>query len=401
VKNRPATVRDERGMILIVALPMALLVLGCLCYLVSVGDGVVYRERLQDTADATAWQSAVLHARGMNAVALLNGLLAALSSITGMLTAVQALALASTALLGSSPAWLQSALDARQELTPRIDSITMIVAEAQLAVAETSPRLAIERASADNTAFYRAQGAAISSIALSHAALPRSEQTALAVDPAHAWRLTSAKARAALPGSQDGRSAPSEAGRLPFERETVGACERELGRAELLELVSAVSRRRDVAAQALALSEQLGRPLGAAVSSEQCAAFRPLALGREAQNGNVMLQTWSIARGLPQAHAATGLRVASWARPVTLHPAPDACAQAEFYFDCAGTWQQCQPDAAWSARWSARLRRFHKPASGAQTARVAAAFEREAQHLQAGLRPFVSALFEGPESRSH
>src|SRR5580704_1908007 len=69
--------KDERGAILVIAVFMAVFLVGCLWYLVGVGDAAIYREKMADAGDATAFASAVYHARGMNIIAMLNLIMAA------------------------------------------------------------------------------------------------------------------------------------------------------------------------------------------------------------------------------------------------------------------------------------------------------------------------------------
>jgi hypothetical protein len=70
--------RDQRGAIMVMGLFMAIFATGCLFYLVGLGEAIAQRERMQDAADAAAFSSAVLHARGMNVIALVNMTMAAL-----------------------------------------------------------------------------------------------------------------------------------------------------------------------------------------------------------------------------------------------------------------------------------------------------------------------------------
>jgi hypothetical protein len=72
--------RDERGAIALIA---------ALAYVQGVGAVVLQREQLQDAADAAAFSSAVLHARGMNVLALLNMLMAALLAVLVALKLVE------------------------------------------------------------------------------------------------------------------------------------------------------------------------------------------------------------------------------------------------------------------------------------------------------------------------
>src|SRR3954464_5565754 len=68
---------DRRGAILVAAVFMAVFLVGCLWYLVGVGDAAIYREKMQDGSDSVAFASAVYHARGMNIIAVLNLVMAA------------------------------------------------------------------------------------------------------------------------------------------------------------------------------------------------------------------------------------------------------------------------------------------------------------------------------------
>ncbi len=64
--------RDERGAIVVVAVFMAAFLVGCLWYMIGIGDAAVYRQQMQGGADAAAFGSAVYHARGMNMIAMIN-----------------------------------------------------------------------------------------------------------------------------------------------------------------------------------------------------------------------------------------------------------------------------------------------------------------------------------------
>lgn len=69
---------DRRGAIMVTAAFMAMFACGALWYLIGVGDAILYRERVQDAADAVAFAGAVYHARGMNIIVTLNIIMAAL-----------------------------------------------------------------------------------------------------------------------------------------------------------------------------------------------------------------------------------------------------------------------------------------------------------------------------------
>ncbi|APS00524.1 hypothetical protein [Pajaroellobacter abortibovis] len=87
--NFPSLRQDTRGAILLVGIFFATFLLGMVWFIVGIGDAIVYRERLLDAADATAFAGAVYHARGMNLVALINLLMAAFMSIIIALKVLQ------------------------------------------------------------------------------------------------------------------------------------------------------------------------------------------------------------------------------------------------------------------------------------------------------------------------
>lgn len=69
--------KDERGAVLLIAVFMSAFLVGALWYVIGIGDAAIYRQYLQDGADAVAFGSAVYHARGMNIIALINLVMAA------------------------------------------------------------------------------------------------------------------------------------------------------------------------------------------------------------------------------------------------------------------------------------------------------------------------------------
>ncbi len=63
---------DQRGAILVLGIMLGAFLAGALFYLVGVGHAVIWRENVQDAADATAYEAAVWQARGMNVVVAIN-----------------------------------------------------------------------------------------------------------------------------------------------------------------------------------------------------------------------------------------------------------------------------------------------------------------------------------------
>lgn len=110
----PPLAGDERGAIGILGLFLVLLLAGLVFGILGIGKTLLQREGLQDAADAAAFASAVMHARGMNLIALINLIMAALVAILVAIRLAQTLcsvgAFVSVGLIwptaGASAAWV-------------------------------------------------------------------------------------------------------------------------------------------------------------------------------------------------------------------------------------------------------------------------------------------------------
>lgn len=101
-ERRPKGARDlahdNGGAIVIVGTFMAIFLTAAMFFIMGTGEAIVYRERVQDAADAVAFSGAGVHARGMNLIVLINMIMAAILAVlvalkmlqvmTGILTAV-------------------------------------------------------------------------------------------------------------------------------------------------------------------------------------------------------------------------------------------------------------------------------------------------------------------------
>jgi len=67
---------------------IAALLVGMIYYVWGVGDAVMHRERMQDASDTAAFSAAVIHARGMNMLALLNMIMAALAIVAATMATI-------------------------------------------------------------------------------------------------------------------------------------------------------------------------------------------------------------------------------------------------------------------------------------------------------------------------
>lgn len=90
IATRPSLARDSGGAVMVIGVFMAALMVALVYYVKGLGDAIVFRERMQDAADAGAFAAAATHARGMNLVALIN------ITTIGVLAVVSALRLVNT-----------------------------------------------------------------------------------------------------------------------------------------------------------------------------------------------------------------------------------------------------------------------------------------------------------------
>jgi len=132
--QRSRLVASEDGAIIAFGVFFGVLLLGLLYYMVGLGATMYYRERLQDAADASAFAAAVVHARGMNTLALINVVMAALLSVLVALRLVQALItiaeviLYALSWLGGATAAIASALEVvRQVVVDLADAASPII----------------------------------------------------------------------------------------------------------------------------------------------------------------------------------------------------------------------------------------------------------------------------------
>ena len=78
---RESFLTDDRGAVMVMGIFMCSCLVGALWYLAGIGDAILYRERMQEAADAVAFSDAALHARGMNLLVLVNLIMAVILGV--------------------------------------------------------------------------------------------------------------------------------------------------------------------------------------------------------------------------------------------------------------------------------------------------------------------------------
>lgn len=154
---------------MIMGIFMAAIAIGFLYYMVGLGDAILARERMQDAADATAFSSAVIHARGMNLIALLNIIMATLLAILVLLAMLASLltygadllkgAAVFFPLLAGGIAPMQTAgklaKQAEQTATPKVKRLIKATQKLQGPLAEAVPMVAALNALKMSTSRFR------------------------------------------------------------------------------------------------------------------------------------------------------------------------------------------------------------------------------------------------------
>ncbi len=95
---------DDRGAIMVIALFLAIFAVAILYTLIGTAETVLFRERLQDSADSAALSSAVMHARSMNLLVLINLLMAALLAVLVTIKLIESIAIIG-AIVAAALAW--------------------------------------------------------------------------------------------------------------------------------------------------------------------------------------------------------------------------------------------------------------------------------------------------------
>lgn len=79
--DQPGFAGDQRGAIMVMGIFMCAILVGALWYVAGIGDAIVFHERMQEAADSVTFSGAIIDARGMNIIVLINLLMASILAI--------------------------------------------------------------------------------------------------------------------------------------------------------------------------------------------------------------------------------------------------------------------------------------------------------------------------------
>lgn len=318
--------RDERGTILVAGVFAAAFLFGTVYFVLGVGDAVEHREVMQDAADSGAYTLAVLHARAMNLVALLNMVKL---SIAATITSLLAVAIGATKTI----AWITASQARLAALGAAIPLLTAVGA----------------RAAADQTAI-RADTEAVLRAA------DRAQETLRQRLPEIA-EAQAGRAAVAFGPPVEGGAATTQP--LPIRRgEPLALCTRALPFAQP-QAVKAFDNVQPEPARLKAVAE-----------AEQALLPSCLSLGiaamelepNTALGGERLQLRYYVLGGEQSVRGQQGVEVATWGRSRgPIDGGALSFAQAEYYFDGEGAEAQEQANELFTVGWRARFRRFRSP----------------------------------------
>jgi len=323
---------DQRGAIVVIGLFASVFIVGGLYYLLGFGASLRHGERMQDAADATTFSSAVMHARGMNLVALMNMVKLAVTVVMAGLLAIMAAA-------ASTIAWITGGGPHRfHRYAWTIPLLALIIAEAKSLHDAAEPPAQEILAAADRIQVtLRDQLPAIAAEKARQAVLPRYAPVAIDLRP---W--------------PDARPLPIEEGTAMDLCRRANPYGTGMGKRAFLEVPSGKIA-------GIALGYHVGEFPALCVAQN----VRPMQVS-DARLGGEAYQIRLLIAGQPLATLGEeGVKVATFRAdedPGHIGALRDdlsrvSFAQAEYYFEGP----QSEAEMLWHMQWRARLRRFRFP----------------------------------------
>ncbi|MCS6799545.1 MAG: hypothetical protein NZ898_13655 [Myxococcota bacterium] len=344
--------RDERGAIMVMGVFMAVLLVGALHYVMGLGETIMYRERMQDAADAGAFVAAVMHARGMNLIALLNMAMASVIAVLVAMKLIQAILFAAATaasgiclgcLLGGAGCWAcplvgplwngyRTWSNIVDRVEPVVERLVVALDGAQTAVARGMPLAAQWKVVETGTSTYN-------------------RPTQLGA----MWPLLGT-----LPVEQDDsellcEKAGQQAGRL------------------ITSPLAAIPAMRPFSYLIGRLVGRLARTFASFFCGDERHRADRIKSGARLGDENFQVRAF-MAGEPPYESAEQGVRLAAWGRDeqagmdvrLMRELGRLSFAQAEFYYDDGTEASDEDPEEwMWHMNWRARLRRFRMPSSGA------------------------------------
>jgi Flp pilus assembly protein TadG len=389
---------DRRGAVMVVAVFLAAMLVAGLWYLVGIGNAALFRERVQDGADAAAFAGAVYHARGMNLIAMINLIMAAVLAILIALKIALVLLTITNWIsqaicdipygqwacpIAIASGQAKNAVDQEiQTLTPIIQNTLKVLSKLQRGVAALMPWVAQDKA---GTVAKMYQKPVDGGLILSTSLVPWGDREGLPVQEDDYSVLCDHAAQVVgefvmLPFSAFGVSgqwagglmsglvslAPSyfcgQGGSAAAQKDNVTSAAK-----TYCDSIKKVKKQANQAFDYDACMRDQEKAAGKVIDfspSFSADDMNPKRVYDVAQNGDSYFDIVAYAWGdlAMTTKGRNKIRMAAWGASVPEPPASWGKVQlaaAEFYYDHAGDWASYKADAMWNMRWRARLRRYH------------------------------------------
>jgi hypothetical protein len=348
--------RNDLGGILVIGTFTAPFLVGALYYFVACATVVMQREGLQQAADAASLSTVVVSARGMNAIAVMNVLMMCIMSILipirallpayGEIASMPCFDKCTCAIVADAAKAETKLKQKSKKAEQRGKELFKALSDAQDALAKQVPQSAVQaaKASAQRTpAFLEGANADVYSSSLS----PQGCRKGLPVED-DSWKTVCKRTK-------------------PYIQEIAVR----IAGPETLDTLSGACKSGPLAL-GIAQSD-LSNPEGGSVCKEAkdapCSGSNghPKKVVKDGKNGSDHMQYWVKLQGKEFDSPKSGVEVASNKKTGKQddRELDIGFAQAEIFFDCHSSWTsgQCNKDegAMWNTKWTARLRRVHKP----------------------------------------
>lgn len=400
---------DQSGAMMVIGVFMAAFLVGSLWYIIGIGDAILYRERMQDGADAVAFAAAVYHARGMNIIAMINIIMAAILAVLVAFKLVQLMntiamavscALSWTGLgaaICSFTTGLAPFINKAVQIAEKLVNTTLpVLSKTQVGVAIAMPWVAQGKAAHIAATQYTEPSQGGGFISVSLVPFVPKERYGLPVQEEPFSKLCKRAGEfvgdlvfspfgqfggwvsgvvggivGTFPGyfcgesggwgSGDIASGVSQAAIDAFAKKACEEKKDKLSGAQkaFFDMDECIKdAKKDVEED---LKKQKGSSSGIDSNGK---TSKQVYWG--AKNGNGYFQIWSVLVGNDEwpKKAEKGVQIAAWNKSMTMPDAPwgkVAFSQAEYYYDDAGSWDDLKEDAMWNMFWRARLRRVRPP----------------------------------------
>ncbi|CAN5924141.1 hypothetical protein BH11MYX4_BH11MYX4_23940 [soil metagenome] len=373
--NRPlsSVAKDEDGAIIVTGLFACAFLIGALWYLLGIGDAILFKERMQDGADAVAFAPSVIHARGMNLIALLNITMAAILAVFVGVKITQALLLAATVIACLNPYNPDCYYLASQhkpykqfvdKVEKKVDRINKSLADTGNTVAKEMPSLAARRAAEVSRAYApMVEGGFSASISQ----VPGDSESSFC---------------GSLADGGGGGGGGKRLG-LPVEDDDYENLCNHSGTMIDIVFVPTIAHYSDGQEMVTTSMKYAAAALPGFLKSNQwcgSGSNKPKSkrVYKPARHGNDYFATWGFTTSSfieKEDRGGKGLAVATWQRRTEGSEISQAeldrslrmvqVAKSEFYYDPRSggprDWDGIKEEALWNLRWRARLRRVSQP----------------------------------------